>query len=81
MRLYYRTADRQPHASALRFSGKEWGENLIGFPGGQAHTGIADRDHELGILTPRADRNLSRRRQVLMASILLSMWFIKTCCN
>jgi hypothetical protein len=42
MRFHDGTADRQPHAAALRFSGEEGIEDLVCFFGRQSYSGVAD---------------------------------------
>ena len=60
VRLNNRTTDRQPHAAAFWFRGKECLENVICFVGGQSDTCIADRDLDLDVLRKlRFDRKYS----------------------
>src|SRR5271156_3897997 len=42
MRFHDRTADRQPHAAALRFRGEEGIEDLVRSSGRQSCSGVAD---------------------------------------
>ena len=42
MRFHDGTADRQPHAAALTFSGEEGIEDLVRFSGRQSYAGVAD---------------------------------------
>src|ERR1700761_9144847 len=50
MHFHDGTADRQPHAAALRFRGEEGIEYLVRFAGGQSYSGVADRDQHLTAL-------------------------------
>ena len=60
MRFHDGTADRQPHAAALRFRGEEGIEDFIRASGRQTYSGVADRDKHLTALTPcRLDREHS----------------------
>src|SRR5229473_1939553 len=50
MRFHDGTADRQPHAAALGFSGEEGIEDLVRSSGGQSYSGVADGDQHFTAL-------------------------------
>jgi hypothetical protein len=80
MRLNDRPTDGQPHASPVILGRKECPENLVGQLRGQSDTRIADRDQQLTIA---ADLMASSLPPLVsfMASMPLSMRFMKTCCS
>ena len=80
MRFDDGAADRQTHPGALRLGAEEGGKDLIGLPGGQPDPGVTDRDGKLTILRD-ARRDGQFSPEPLIASIPLSMRFIKTCCS
>src|SRR5216683_8388577 len=60
MRFHDGTADRQPHAAALRFRGEEGIEDLVRSSGGQSYSGVADGDqHFTALAWSRLDREHS----------------------
>src|SRR5579863_9595023 len=59
MRLHNRTADGQPHATALRLGGKECRKDLIDLFRWQPHSRVSDRKLELSVLQFRLHRKLS----------------------
>src|SRR6202041_797785 len=60
MRFHDGTADRQPHAAALRFRGEEGIEDLVCSFGRQSYSGVADGGQHLTTLaSSRLDREHS----------------------
>src|SRR5260370_34105533 len=61
-----RSADRKPHAGALRLGGEECIEDPGRLLRGQSHAGIADRDHQVTTLgSLRFDDQFTYRAQLL----------------
>jgi hypothetical protein len=64
MRLYYRPADRKPHAHAARFRGEKWFKNAIDMFRIDSRAGILDQnDYLVGFaeLRPYDDDSLAAR--------------------
>src|SRR5215471_19368853 len=75
-------ADRQSHAGALRLGSEECIENLLDLVWWNSNSGIHDRNQELtAVIFCDLIVSLPGVFMLFMASIPLSMRFIKTCCN